>query len=88
MVADVSRFLSACGEEYKKSSKEQNVESKTKIDKLSTYWIGRIANIALHHCGDHSNFRADDCVIFQTQHTVIAKHRSEEKSCDTKLSTK
>ena len=41
-----------------------------------------------HRCGDHRNFRADDCVMLQTQRKFIAKHRSEEKACGTKLSDK
>ena len=44
LVADVSRFSRACGEKYKKLSKDMNVASKTKIDKLRLDYIGRIAN--------------------------------------------
>ena len=41
-----------------------------------------------NHCGDSSKCRADDCVMLQMQRTVIAKHCSEEKAYDTKLSAK
>ena len=88
LVADVSRFLRACGEEYKNSSKEMNAASKTKIDKLRTCYIRRISSIVPHHYGDYSNCRADDCAMLQIQRVVIAKNRSEEKLCSNKSSTK
>ena len=88
LVADMSRLLRVYGDECKKLSKEQNIASKSKIDKLRAFYIERIANVIPHHCGDHSNCRADDCVMLQIQRKVISKHRPEEKACDTKLSDK